>query len=397
MINKTKNGHLIISKQNIMKKIIILLIASVATLYIKAQGIGIGTIAPNTSSILDITSNSKGFLVPRMNTTQRTGIINPAKGLLVFDNTTNEFWLYDGVQWVIISSRLQIPGSGNVSYGQGNLQSNTTGNYNTAYGGAALMSNTSGSSSTAVGYLALGDNIGAGAYNTAVGYRALRLTSTSQYNTAIGYNAGSGGNSSFDYGYNNVFVGANTEANNNGCYNVIAIGNSTLSTTNTARFGNSATTSYGGWAGWSTISDGRFKNNVQENVSGLSFINKLRPVTYKLSATALNEFYHKNKKDSMSQTALEFYKRALNEKEQITYTGFIAQEVEATAKELGFDFSGVDKPKNENDTYGLRYAEFVVPLVKSVQEQQQIIQKQQQQIDALIKEVELLKENRKGK
>ncbi len=163
-------------------------------------------------------------------------------------------------------------------------------------------------------------------------------------------------------------MGANTEANNNGCYNVIAIGNSTLSTTNTARFGNSATTSYGGWAGWSTISDGRFKNSVQENVSGLSFINKLRPVTYKLSATALNEFYHKNIKDSMSPTALEFYTRALNEKEQITYTGFIAQEVEAAAKESGFDFSGVDKPKSANDTYGLRYAEFTVPLVKAVQE-----------------------------
>jgi hypothetical protein len=35
---------------------------------------------------------------------------------------------------------------------------------------------------------------------------------------------------------------------------------------------------------------------------------------------------------------------------------------------LGFDFSGVEKPKNEKDLYGLRYAEFVVPLVKAVQE-----------------------------
>jgi hypothetical protein len=33
----------------------------------------------------------------------------------------------------------------------------------------------------------------------------------------------------------------------------------------------------------------------------------------------------------------------------------------------------VDKPKNENDMYGLRYSEFVVPLVKAVQEQQQMI------------------------
>ena len=56
------------------------------------------------------------------------------------------------------------------------------------------------------------------------------------------------------------------------------------------------------------------------------------------------------------------------EKENIVYSGFLAQEVEATAKHLGYDFSGVDKPKNDKDFYGLRYAEFVVPLVKAVQE-----------------------------
>jgi len=41
----------------------------------------------------------------------------------------------------------------------------------------------------------------------------------------------------------------------------------------------------------------------------------------------------------------------------------------------------VDAPKNENDYYGLRYAEFVVPLVKAVQEQQNTIDKQQTTID----------------
>lgn len=44
------------------------------------------------------------------------------------------------------------------------------------------------------------------------------------------------------------------------------------------------------------------------------------------------------------------------------YTGFLAQEVEEAARAIGFDFSAVDNPKNEGDLYGLRYAEFVVPL-----------------------------------
>ena len=38
-----------------------------------------------------------------------------------------------------------------------------------------------------------------------------------------------------------------------------------------------------------------------------------------------------------------------NEKSQNVYTGFIAQEVEAAAKSIGYDFSCVDAPKNEND------------------------------------------------
>ena len=49
-------------------------------------------------------------------------------------------------------------------------------------------------------------------------------------------------------------------------------------------------------------------------------------------------------------------------------TGFVAQEVEAIVKKTGYVFSGVDAPENENDPYGIRYAEFVVPLVKAVQE-----------------------------
>jgi hypothetical protein len=62
--------------------------------------------------------------------------------------------------------------------------------------------------------------------------------------------------------------------------------------------------------------------------------------------------------------------QAKAEKSKLRYTGFVAQEVEQAAKKLGYDFSGVDAPKEKDGMYGLRYAEFVVPLVKAVQEQQ---------------------------
>ena len=55
-------------------------------------------------------------------------------------------------------------------------------------------------------------------------------------------------------------------------------------------------------------------------------------------------------------------------KDKLVYTGFIAQEVEKAAADLGFDFSGVKVPENEKQAYGLRYAEFVVPLVQAVKE-----------------------------
>jgi hypothetical protein len=214
-----------------------------------------------------------------------------------------------------------------------------------------------------------------GFYNTAVGYNALSFTTTSQYNTAIGYQAGD----SYNHGFNNVFVGANTDVNAHGYFNVIALGQGTLvGASSNARFGNSATTSYGGWAGWTNFSDGRYKTNVNENVPGLSFVMKLRPVTYSLMATLLSkdlgeDFGEKN--EQMLQ--------ALDAKEKIMQTGFVAQEVEAAAKELNFDFSGVDKPQNDKGQYGLRYAEFVVPLVQGMQEQQAEIEALRAEIAAL--------------
>ena len=54
--------------------------------------------------------------------------------------------------------------------------------------------------------------------------------------------------------------------------------------------------------------------------------------------------------------------------EKIRFSGFLAQEVEKTAKEVGYDFSGVDKPEDADGLWGLRYSDFTVPLVKSVQE-----------------------------
>jgi hypothetical protein len=80
--------------------------------------------------------------------------------------------------------------------------------------------------------------------------------------------------------------------------------------------------------------------------------------------------------------------------EKIEFSGFIAQEVEQAAQETNYNFSGVHKPKNDKDLYGLTYAEFVVPLVKAVQEQQAIIEQQNKKIENLEKKLEKLMQNK---
>lgn len=72
--------------------------------YTEVGQVGIGTNAPNTSSILDIVSTTKGVLLPRMTTTQRDAINTPATGLKIYNTTTNAFNFYDGSAWVALVS-----------------------------------------------------------------------------------------------------------------------------------------------------------------------------------------------------------------------------------------------------------------------------------------------------
>ncbi|MEW5995450.1 MAG: tail fiber domain-containing protein, partial [Candidatus Zixiibacteriota bacterium] len=157
---------------------------------------------------------------------------------------------------------------------------------------------------------------------------------------------------------------------------------------NKVRIGNTEVTSIGGQVGWTTFSDGRYKKSISENVPGLSFISKLRPVTFTIDVDAIDAVLRPPRQpregeseDDLRPSAEEIASKQAQS--QIVYTGFVAQEVEQAAQETGYDFSGVDAPKNDKGMYGLRYAEFVVPLVKAVQEQQQLIQEQQEEIREL--------------
>ncbi|MHC0443295.1 hypothetical protein [Flavobacterium sp. 3-210] len=66
--------------------------------------VGIGTVTPNASSVLDIVSTTQGILAPRMSTAQRIAIPTPAEGLLVYDTDLKSFYYYSATAWVAINS-----------------------------------------------------------------------------------------------------------------------------------------------------------------------------------------------------------------------------------------------------------------------------------------------------
>ncbi len=75
--------------------------------------VGIGTTTPDNSAVLDITSTEKGLLIPRMGTIQITNILAPKKGLIVFNNETNNFEFNSGnatsTKWSEIRSNNNSP------------------------------------------------------------------------------------------------------------------------------------------------------------------------------------------------------------------------------------------------------------------------------------------------
>jgi hypothetical protein len=294
----------------------------------------------------------------------KTGGYNVAVGLSALQANTGGFSNTAVGQRAMYSN---TTGGDNTACGQNALYSNLEGTSNIAIGYQSLFSSTYGVDNNAIGYQSMYSNIN-GHYNVADGYKAFYDNTTGIENVAIGYYALTGSKS----GVYLTAVGPNAGVSDTAFSFSSAFGyNATITASNQVRIGDSYTTSIGGFANWSNISDGRVKKNIKQNVPGLAFINKLKPVTYNLNLEAagniIQKHFNNNADGTFNQVSAKENAARLA-KEKILYTGFIAQDVEKAAKEIGYDFSGVDVPKNDKDLYGLRYADFVVPLVKAVQE-----------------------------
>lgn len=281
------------------------------------------------------------------------------------------------------SNRMHLSAVENTTVGYQAGNENTTGFYNTAIGHSSLKRNESGSHNTSFGKHALLNN-DLGEFNTAFGTSSMEFPSAPSFpknatnhnsaigaltlqsnfkgllNSVAGFNAHSSGSTA-------TVIGTNSLSLNPDNFNSTAIGfSSSVSASNKVRIGNTQVTSIEGQVPFTTPSDARFKYNIQEDIAGLDFILKLRPVIYELNISG---------KASIADQG-----------------GFIAQEVEKAAKYEGYEFSGLVKPRGKDDYYKLSYELFVVPLVKAIQERQQQIIIQQQRIEERDKQLAAIQE-----
>jgi hypothetical protein len=279
-------------------------------------------------------------------------------------------------------------GSDNAFFGFGAGFTNT-GDYNVFIGTQAALSHTNLGLSTVIGWRAgalgnhqgntlvgaqAGENISTanvstfigekagwrvttGVGNTMLGERAGEFTSTGFFNTLIGTTVGL----TNTLGSRLTLLGHNADVSVNNLDNSTAIGEGAIvNASNKVRIGNATVTVIEGQVGFTAASDRRLKENITSLNAGLDFIMNLKPVSYQM----------KNLSDKR------------------TNWGFIAQDIEAIVGDSNAILTvGGDSEK----TLGLRYTDFVAPLVKAVQEQQTEIEELKMLLQEYRAEMEAMK------
>jgi hypothetical protein len=253
-----------------------LLFISLAGYAQEVQNVGIGTALPDKSAVLDIQSQNKGLLIPRLSLKQKEAIADPANGLLIYQTDAGKsgFFYFNGTKWTPLqdqnavatvdangwaldgnaitnsnktaataSSFIGTPpgvpinfkiGSLDVgritSSGEGIYLGINAGNptaYEYSWSNIGIGKNALGAKTSTFRNVALGDNtlsnITVSGENIAIGFSVLRNAVQSTGNIGIGSSVFSNSSSS-SY---NVGIGSTTLINNNGTLNV-AVGQQSL-------------------------------------------------------------------------------------------------------------------------------------------------------------------------
>jgi hypothetical protein len=303
-------------------------------------------------------------------TNNTTGVENTALGYKALEANTT-------AQQNVALGRLALlsntTGNSNVAVGSAALDANTTAHYNTAVGQAALGANTTGQWNTAFGYNSA-DSITTAHKNSAYGSYALHVNTTGTDNTCLGYAAGD----TISTGSTNICIGSISDVSTGVASGQIAIGYNVTCTANatvTIGYGSdkASLSLDGSDTSWAATSDIRLKDNVEDSLAGLDFINELRPVTYKWKA----------KKDVPSD--MPEYDDGSDEPCKgtgKTNHGFVAQEVKAVIDKYDSIKDGHNIWKEEDSgTQTLAPSALMPMMVKAVQELSAEVQELKKQLE----------------
>ena len=218
-----------------------------------------------------------------------------------------------------------------------------TGSSNTAIGHDSLYSITTGTANVAAGREAL-EKITTGYQNTGIGYQAGEAITTGENNTCIGRTAGQ-----------DVTTGGNNLCLGNHAGKSASPSGSITTTSNLIVLGDNSPTAAYIKIDWTVTSDRRDKTDITPFSHGLSWINKLNPVTYRWD----------NRSDYADGIPDGSKKGAqLN-------VGLIAQDELEVEKEHGYG----DTPENmlvadinADGNYGMQYSKLVPILINAVKE-----------------------------
>lgn len=251
-----------------MNRCVIIISVLLNFLHVFGQ-VGIGTVSPDPSSLVDMSSTDQGILIPRVSLTDVTdtqldGVNTAVQGLMIFNTNASVtggsgigFYYFNGTEWVsVLTSELGDiwKASGNIGTDGGiNDFMGTTDNVGLTFrtndvnrwqlstagewvplnsNSSVFIGSNSGSSSTGLGNISIGTNagtaIGTGQLNVIIGHEAGLTASNLSNNTFVGsytgYSITSGANNTFigsgaggstTTGSSNTFVGLSTAQRNN--------------------------------------------------------------------------------------------------------------------------------------------------------------------------------------
>lgn len=295
-----------------------------------------------------------------------------------------------GTRNLFAGDQVATAGTDNAFFGWRAGASNASGNYNVFMGTRAAQAHTTSDLSVIIGWHTglVGNHQG----NTFVGAQAGEAVTTMNVSTFLGEKAGWGmttgtsnviigqrASQNSTTGFSNILIGTRVAGTNatgtrltiigtdadvsvGNLNNATAIGEGAIvNASNKVRIGNANVGVIEGQVGFTAASDKRLKKDIKSLDVGLDFIMKLNPVSYHMK--------------DLNDGKLNW--------------GFLAQDIETL---VGDENAILTVGGDADRTLGLRYTDFIAPLVKAVQEQQALIDYLKDRLDQNEREIRLLKD-----